>query len=40
LYEHEGTLLTVGAHIVMVVIGSGVLSLALAIAHSHWIKGN
>ncbi|RHN76279.1 putative protein-serine/threonine phosphatase [Medicago truncatula] len=36
--NRTGTLLIVGATIVMVVIGSGVLSLTLAIAQSRWIK--
>lgn len=35
----EGTLMTASAHIITAVIGSGVLSLAWAIAQLGWIAG-
>lgn len=36
---HEGTWVTASAHIVTAVIGSGVLSLAWAVAQLGWIAG-
>lgn len=36
---HEGTWMTASAHIVTAVIGSGVLSLAWAVAQLGWIGG-
>ena len=37
---HEGTWVTASAHIVTAVIGSGVLSLAWAVAQLGWIAGS
>lgn len=37
--DDEGTLMTASAHIITAVIGSGVLSLAWAIAQLGWVAG-
>lgn len=39
VHVHEGTWLTATSHIVTAVIGSGVLSLAWAVAQLGWIAG-
>lgn len=39
VFEIEGTWVTASAHIITAVIGSGVLSLAWAIAQMGWVAG-